>query len=114
MKKILVVDDSSTMRKIIRRTLRQTGLAFDDVLEAENGIEALSVLAGDPAIRVVLSDMNMPEMNGIELVTQLRTQQDATALGVVMVTTEKYANSLNWPPASPVKKASEVALAAAE
>ena len=53
MKKILVVDDSSTMRKIIRRTLRQTGLAFDDVLEAENGIEALSVLASDPAIRVV-------------------------------------------------------------
>ena len=43
MKKILVVDDSSTMRKIIRRTLRQTGLSFDDVLEAENGVEALSV-----------------------------------------------------------------------
>jgi two-component system chemotaxis response regulator CheY len=88
MKKILVVDDSSTMRKIIRRTLRQTGLAFDDVLEAENGIEALSVLASDPAIRVVLSDINMPEMNGIELVTQLRTQHDASVLGVVMVTTE--------------------------
>lgn len=88
MKKILVVDDSSTMRKIIRRTLRQTGLSFDDVLEAENGVEALSVLAGDPAVRVVLSDINMPEMNGIELVTQLRTQHDSAALGVVMVTTE--------------------------
>lgn len=88
MKKILVVDDSSTMRKIIRRTLRQTGLCFDDVVEAGSATEALTLIASDPAIKVLMSDINMPGMNGIELVGEVRAKYASRNLGIVMVTTE--------------------------
>ncbi|HIF93358.1 MAG TPA: response regulator [Myxococcales bacterium] len=64
--KILVVDDSGIMRKIVIRTLRQAGFGGHDVEEAENGVEALEKIAQD-APDVVLFDWNMPEMTGIEL-----------------------------------------------
>lgn len=65
--KILVVDDSSIMRKIVVRTLRQAGFGGHTVEEAENGKEALEKIEAD-APDLVLTDWNMPEMNGIELV----------------------------------------------
>ena len=64
--KILVVDGSSSMRKIVTRTLRQAGFGGHDIEEAENGVEALAKIDADPP-DVVLTDWNMPEMTGIEL-----------------------------------------------
>ena len=75
--KILVVDDSRAMRMIVVRTLRQAGFGGHDVVEAENGREALGlVLAEQPDL--VLSDWNMPGMTGIDLLATLRSRGDAT------------------------------------
>ncbi len=63
--KILIVDDSATMRKIIRRNLRQAGYDATDVLEAGDGAEALTVLDGN-TVDVIFSDVNMPNMGGVE------------------------------------------------
>lgn len=84
-KRILVVDDSKAMRMIVRRTLRQAGFGEYEIDEAANGLEALAAIqANAPAL--VLSDWNMPEMNGYELLTQLRALGIAVKFG--FVTTE--------------------------
>jgi two-component system chemotaxis response regulator CheY len=88
MKKLLIVDDSSTMRKIILRVLRQAEIAVETVLEAGNGIEALEQIASSPDVQLVLSDINMPGMNGVDLVRKLREHHDAKKLPIVMITTE--------------------------
>ena len=68
--KILIVDDSKAMRLIVRRALRQAGLADDGIHEANNGAEALAqIRAASPDL--VLSDWNMPEMSGIDLLSTL-------------------------------------------
>jgi two-component system, chemotaxis family, chemotaxis protein CheY len=83
----LIVDDSSVMRKIIERSLRQAGLGFTAVLEAGNGAEALTLLAGN-RVELILCDINMPVMNGIEFVKQLSTLENARGVPIVMITTE--------------------------
>jgi two-component system chemotaxis response regulator CheY len=86
MSKALVVDDSKTIRMIIRRILIELGY---QVCEAGNGIEALKVLETERAeVELVLADWNMPEMNGLELVKQLRQIPELSSLKVIMVTTE--------------------------
>ena len=80
--KILVVDDSRVMRQIVIRTLRHAGYGGHDVVEAENGAEALTAVRTD-APALVLSDWNMPEMNGIDLLRTLRAGGDATPFGFV-------------------------------
>jgi two-component system chemotaxis response regulator CheY len=86
MSKALVVDDSKTIRTIIRRIL--IGLGYE-VMEAANGIEALEVLEPEKAtVKLVLADWNMPEMNGLELVKRLRQDPELALLKVIMVTTE--------------------------
>jgi two-component system chemotaxis response regulator CheY len=80
--KILVVDDSRAMRMIVKRTLRQAGFGDVEVSEAENGIQALQVMGADPPA-LVLCDWNMPEMNGIELLRDLRGNGVATNFGFV-------------------------------
>ncbi|MCB9915213.1 MAG: response regulator [Planctomycetes bacterium] len=84
----MIVDDSSTMRKIIMRVLRQAEVAVDSILEASNGVEALEQLVANPDIALILSDVNMPEMNGIDLVKKVRETRAKDALPVIMVTTE--------------------------
>ena len=75
--KVAVVDDSRAMRMIIVRTLRQAGFGGHDVLEAENGREALAlVTAHEPGL--ILSDWNMPGMSGIDLLATLRQRGDTT------------------------------------
>ncbi len=95
MNKVLIVDDSSTMRKIIQRVLRQADIAVDNVIEAANGVEGLAALESNPDIGLVLSDVNMPEMNGIDFVRNLRTTRTKEALPVIMVTTEGGGEMVN-------------------
>jgi two-component system, chemotaxis family, chemotaxis protein CheY len=83
----LIVDDSSVMRKIIERSLRQAGLESLLVLEAASGIEGLEILKSKQ-VDIILSDINMPSMDGLEFVRQLRSQQLAPGVPVVMITTE--------------------------
>jgi two-component system chemotaxis response regulator CheY len=83
----LIVDDSSVMRKIVERSLRQAGIELSQVLEAGNGAEALGVLR-EHQVDLVLCDINMPVMDGLEFVKQLATVENAKGVPVVMITTE--------------------------
>ncbi|MFZ0803991.1 MAG: response regulator [Terriglobales bacterium] len=83
----LIVDDSSVMRKIVERSLRQAGLDLKQVLEAGNGAEALTVLQ-DNSVDLILCDINMPVMDGLEFVKQLSGVANAKGVPVVMITTE--------------------------
>ncbi|MDR3162502.1 MAG: chemotaxis response regulator CheY [Helicobacteraceae bacterium] len=84
--KILVVDDSSTMRRIIKYTLDRLG--FKELLESENGAQAWEVLSQNSDIGVLITDWNMPEMNGLELVKKVRAEPKCADLPIIMVTTE--------------------------
>jgi two-component system chemotaxis response regulator CheY len=84
---ILIVDDSSTMRKIVNRSLRQAGLEFDTVLEAGDGQEAMDMLANEKP-DIILSDINMPNMDGIEFLKNKANDDSIKDIPVVMVTTE--------------------------
>lgn len=86
-KKVLIVDDSSTMRKIVARSLRQAGFEFETILEAGDGQEALQVLSGEK-VDVILSDINMPNMNGVEFLRQKAGNDAIKDIPVVMITTE--------------------------
>jgi len=83
----LIVDDSSVMRKIVERSLRQAGIILTQVFEAGNGAEALAVLA-DNRVGLILCDINMPVMDGLEFVKQLSGVPNAKDVPVVMITTE--------------------------
>ena len=95
MNKVLIVDDSSTMRKIIMRVLRQAEIAVDNVIEAGNGVEGLAALGANPDIGLILSDVNMPEMNGIDFVKAVRSSHSKEKLPVIMVTTEGGGTMVN-------------------
>ena len=84
--RLLVVDDSSTMRRIIKNTLEKLG--HPDVIEAEHGVEAWDKLSADDTIKVVITDWNMPEMNGLDLVKKIRAEQKYVDMPIIMVTTE--------------------------
>ena len=84
--KILVVDDSSTMRRIIINTLARLG--YKDVLQAADGAEAWEIMQKTPDIGVVITDWNMPNMNGLELVKKIRAEKKYDDVPIIMVTTE--------------------------
>ena len=84
--KILVVDDSSTMRRIIKNTLARLG--YKDILEGADGIEGWTELDANPDIEMLITDWNMPEMNGLELVKKTRADERFSDLPIIMVTTE--------------------------
>jgi two-component system, chemotaxis family, chemotaxis protein CheY len=84
---VLIVDDSSVMRKIVERALRQAGLSLVEVFEASNGLEALDILRRRH-VELILSDINMPNMDGLEFLSQLQEQSLAPGVPVVMITTE--------------------------
>jgi two-component system chemotaxis response regulator CheY len=87
---VLIVDDSSVMRKIIERSLRLSGLDIERVFEADNGASALSLIQQNiPSVPdMIFSDINMPTMDGLEFVRQLQMVESAKAVPVVMITTE--------------------------
>ena len=84
---VLIVYDSSVMRKIVNRSLRQAGLELKEVFEASNGVEALARMQ-ETRVDLILSDINMPTMDGLELVRQLQAVENAKGVPIVMVTTE--------------------------
>jgi len=84
--KLLVVDDSSTMRRIIKNTLIR--LNYKDVLEGEDGVEGWDMLDKNPDVDMLITDWNMPNMNGLELVKKVRADERFTDMPIIMVTTE--------------------------
>jgi len=89
--KILVVDDMSTMRRIVKNIMKQLG--FANVDEAENGQEALDKLKAD-SFGFVISDWNMPVMTGIQLLRAIRADDKLKAIPVLMVTAEAQKENL--------------------
>ncbi|WP_027187973.1 chemotaxis response regulator CheY [Desulfovibrio cuneatus] len=83
--RILVVDDFSTMRRIIKNILRQLGM--NNVVEADDGTSAWDVLNKDK-IEFIISDWNMPQMTGIELLRKVRSSEEFADLPFLMVTAE--------------------------
>jgi two-component system chemotaxis response regulator CheY len=83
--KILTVDDFSTMRRIIRNMLRQLG--YSNIVEAEDGVEALSLLQREK-VDFVISDWNMPNMNGLDLLKAIRADENLKPIPVLLVTAE--------------------------
>ena len=84
--KILIVDDFSTMRRIIRNMLKQLG--FTHVVEAENGALALKELNYGGDFQLVLTDWNMPVMDGLQLLTEIRNTPGLANIPVLMITAE--------------------------
>jgi two-component system, chemotaxis family, chemotaxis protein CheY len=84
---ILVVDDSAAIRKILQRVLRQTGMFIGAIYEAGDGQEALELLKVHP-VRMILTDINMPKMDGLQLLAAVKAAPEWSDIPVVMITTE--------------------------
>jgi two-component system chemotaxis response regulator CheY len=88
----LIIDDSAVMRKVIERALRQSGLEISEVVQASNGEEALEILRADALssskMGLIISDINMPVMDGLQFLEAKRDQKLAEGVPVVMITTE--------------------------
>jgi len=82
--KFLVVDDSPTMRRIVKNTLK--GLGYDEVVEAEDGKDALTKLYAEP-VDFIITDWNMPNMNGLEFVKSVKEDDSLANLPILMITT---------------------------
>lgn len=85
--RVLIVDDSSVMRKIVERSLRQADIELTQVFEAGNGTEALALLR-ENQVELILCDINMPVMDGLEFIKQLPGVANAKGVPVIMITTE--------------------------
>jgi two-component system chemotaxis response regulator CheY len=83
----MIVDDSSIMRSIIRRALGQSGIDVDEVIEAENGAEGLRSAVCDPP-DLIFTDINMPTMDGITMVRQLRRNTSTAETPIIVVSTD--------------------------
>ncbi|ESQ77654.1 response regulator [Asticcacaulis sp. AC402] len=83
-KRVLAVDDSKTMRDMVSFTLRNAGF---EVFEAEDGVKALAVVKTQP-VDVILTDINMPNMDGVTLVRELRAQPQFRSTPILILTTE--------------------------
>jgi len=84
---ILIVDDSFPMRVVIKKTIRASGFKAGDILEASSGVEALKMLR-EQWFDLVLTDYNMPEMNGMELIEAMKSEELLSTVPVVVISTE--------------------------
>ncbi|NLX21897.1 MAG: response regulator [Phycisphaerae bacterium] len=84
---VLIVDDSATIRQMVKKTLKMAGLDVGSVFEASNGIEALAQLNDHP-VAVMLVDINMPTMNGVQLLTRMQENRRLKTIPIVIVSTE--------------------------
>ena len=91
---VLIVDDSSSMRAVIKKTIKVSGFKVGKFMEAADGREALRVLAAE-WVDLVLSDINMPGMDGLELVRAMKNDDMLKTIPVVMVTTEGSEEKMN-------------------
>lgn len=89
--RVLVVDDFATMRKIIKNVLKQ--ISIENVLEAESGKHALSVLKNDP-VDLIISDWIMPEMTGIEFLKACKSDDTYKTIPFIMVTAEAQKDNI--------------------
>jgi two-component system, chemotaxis family, chemotaxis protein CheY len=84
---LLIVDDSAAIRKILERVLRQAGIPLGEVYQSGDGAEAIEVLKGQ-SVGLILADINMPNMDGLELLQKLKAAPQWQNIPVIMVTTE--------------------------
>ena len=90
---ILIVDDSAAIRKVLIRVLRQTELPLGDIREASDGKEAIEKLEEGSA-GLILSDINMPNMDGLQLLSRIRSEKRWKHIPVIMITTEGSKSSV--------------------
>jgi two-component system chemotaxis response regulator CheY len=90
-KTILVVDDSSTVRQQVAFALKQAGFS---IVEAADGREGISAIDSDRSIAMVVCDVNMPVLNGLEMVEQVKRKPENRALPILMLTTEGQASMM--------------------
>lgn len=83
---ILVVDDSLTIRSIVKNILYRLG--YENIIEAENGLNAFEILKQNSDIQILITDWNMPGMSGLELVQQVRSFKHFSEIKIIMITTE--------------------------
>lgn len=104
---ILVVDDSLPMRGVLKKTLRAAGYGASDFLEAENGERALEILE-QCTVDVVITDFNMPVMNGLDMLRTMKNREELSKIPVIVVSTEgsieKVTQIINQGAAGYVKK----------
>ena len=84
---VMIVDDSATIRQMVKKTLKLAGLQVGDVFEASNGIEALAQLC-DHQVAAMLVDINMPTMDGVQLLTRMQEHPTLREIPIVIVSTE--------------------------
>ncbi len=90
---ILIVDDSAAIRKILQRVLRQTDVPIGEVYEAGDGLEALELMKSQK-VGLILSDINMPNMDGLQLLSELKANEAWKSVPIVMITTEGSQNKV--------------------
>lgn len=81
---ILIVDDSPTSRMIIQRCVEMSGIAAGRYMHAENGIDALALLDGNPDVDLIFSDINMPKMDGTTFIRLLKNKQATASIPIVV------------------------------
>jgi len=91
---ILVVDDSSSIRAIVKKIIRMSGFDVGEFWDAADGLVALSVLE-EQQVDIVLTDINMPNMNGMELITRMNKDDRMSTIPVVVVSTEGSDKKMN-------------------
>jgi len=84
---VLLIDDSVVIRKMLRRILAECNFGITEILEAGDGTQALTMLESTP-VQLMLCDVNMPVMNGLEFLEKVRAHATFSTIPVVMVTTE--------------------------
>jgi len=84
---ILIVDDSSSIRRLLKKVLELSGIELGEVLEASNGVEALEVLKRE-WVDFILCDIHMPKMDGIQFLRELKRDEVLSRIPVIMVSTE--------------------------
>ncbi|MBC7924977.1 MAG: response regulator, partial [Bryobacteraceae bacterium] len=82
---VLIVDDSAAIRKILQRVLGQANIPMTQVFEASDGLEALAVLRAN-RVELILSDINMPNMDGLQVLSEVRAVDAWKSIPVVMIT----------------------------
>jgi two-component system, chemotaxis family, chemotaxis protein CheY len=90
---VLIVDDSAAIRKILQRVLRQTEMPIGNIHEAGDGLEAITMLS-QQNVGLILSDINMPNMDGLEFLGKIKADDAYKSVPVIMITTEGNQNKV--------------------